>query len=197
MLPLMTRRITIIDGHPDPDPDRFVHALVDAYAKGAAEAGHEVRRIVLSEMEFSLIGSRYDWEGEYRSTEIHHAQDAILWADHLAIFYPLWFGDMPALLKGFLEQIMRPGFAFRYRAGKPPQKLLKGRSAQVVVTMGMPALFYRLYYGAHSVKSLERNILRFVGVSPIGHTLIGNVEASAEERAGWLEEMRGLGEAAA
>ena len=47
------------------------------------------------------------------------------------------------------------------------EKLLGGRSARVVVTMGMPALVYRWYFRAHSVKSLERNILGFVGIAPI------------------------------
>jgi putative NADPH-quinone reductase len=68
----------------------------------------------------------------------------------------IWLGDMPAVLKGFSEQVLRPGFAISgSRAGHLPKELLAGRSARIVVTMGMPALFYR----AHSVKSLKRNIL--------------------------------------
>lgn len=189
------KRITLIDGHPDPDPGRFVHALAGAYAEGAA-AGHEVRRITVHELDFPLISSRRDWESDYRSTEIRQAQEAILWAEHVAIFYPLWLGDMPALLKGFFEQVMRPGFAFRYGKGPMPAKGLKGRSAHIVVTMGMPALFFRLYYGASSLKALERNILRFVGFAPIRHSLIGKVEARGTDHARWLAEMRAFGEAA-
>ena len=123
------------------------------------------------------------------------AQTDIAWADHLVIFYPLWLGDVPAVLKAFLEQTMRPGFALQYREHGLPEKLLKGRSARVVVTMGMPAFFYKLVYGAHSVKSLERNILRFVGFRPIGRTIIGAVEADADRRREWLEEMARLGAA--
>lgn len=189
------RRLAIIDGHPDPDPGRFDHALAESYARGAAAAGHEQRHIKVAELEFPLIASRHDWEGHYVSADIRHAQETIAWADHLLIVYPLWLGDMPALLKGFLEQVMRPGFAFRPREGKLPEKMLKGRSAQIVVTMGMPALFYRAFYGAHSVKSLERNILKFVGISPVQHLLIGNVEGDAATRESWLEELFGLGEA--
>ena len=86
------------------------------------------------------------------------------------------FGSMPALLKAFLEQVLRPGFAFgaAERRGMP-KKLLAGKSARIVVTMGMPAFFYRLYYRAHSLKSLERNILGFVGIKPVRVTLLGNV----------------------
>ncbi|MFZ4481042.1 MAG: NAD(P)H-dependent oxidoreductase [Rhodoferax sp.] len=84
---------------------------------------------------------------------------------------------MPALLKGFLEQVARPGFAFRKDADDPfGHKKLAGRSARVVVAMGMPAFVYKWYFRAHSVKSLERNILGFVGIGPINETLIGAVD---------------------
>ena len=87
------------------------------------------------------------------------AQADIAWAEHLVLLFPLWLGDMPALVKGFLEQVARPGFAFKAEGSNPfAHKGLAGRSARVVVTMGMPALLYRWYFRAHSVKSLERNI---------------------------------------
>jgi len=189
------KRLAIVDGHPDPDPGRFVHALAESYASGAAAAGHELRHIKVAELEFPLIGSRHDWEADVLPTDIRRAQETIAWAEHLLILYPLWLGDVPALLKGFLEQVMRPGFAFAPREGKLPEKKLKGRSAQVVVTMGMPAIFYRAFYRAHSVKSLERNILKFVGIRPVEHLLVGNVEGDAAAREGWLDELFALGEA--
>lgn len=83
---------------------------------------------------------------------------------------------MPALLKGFLEQIARPGFALSNSNGGVPKKLLSGRSARLVVTMGMPATVYRWLFRAHSIKALERNILGFIGIAPIHKTLIGMVE---------------------
>jgi putative NADPH-quinone reductase len=107
---------------------------------------------------------------------LRQAQDDISWAQHLVIFFPLWLGDMPALFKGFLEQVARPGFAFGGDRNNPmAKKLLAGRSARVVVTMGMPALLYRVYFRAHSIKSLKRNVLRFVGIRPVRETLIGMV----------------------
>ena len=114
------------------------------------------------------------------------AQAAIAWAEHLVLLFPLWLGDMPALLKAFLEQVARPGFAFERDARNPfTAKKLGGRSARVVVTMGMPALVYRWVFRAHSVKSLERNILGFVGISPVRETLLGGIgelDAAAFER---------------
>jgi putative NADPH-quinone reductase len=187
----MGKRITIIDGHPDPEPNRFVHALADAYAAGAA--AHEVRRINVSELDFPLLRSRSEWEQQAPPAAIAEAAAAIAWAEHLVLLYPLWLGDVPALFKGFLEQVARPGSAFRYREKGLPEKLWAGRSARVIVTMGMPGALYRLFYRAHSLKSLERNILKFVGISPVSSTVIGMVETSAERRAEWLDHVTELG----
>ena len=190
-------RIAIVDGHPDADRARFLHALADAYAEGAAEAGHEVRRIEVAVLDFQLLRSQQDWEKGAAPADIAAAQETIAWAEHIVILYPLWLGDVPALLKAFLEQLARPSFAFRYRDKGFPEKLLAGRSARVIVTMGMPGLFYKLVYRAHSVKSLERNILKFVGINPVATTVIGAVAGPPEKRAEWLETVRELGREAA
>ncbi len=123
------------------------------------------------------------------------AQDDIAWAEHLVIFFPLWLGGMTALLKGFLEQVARPGFAFKGESSNPfRHKALAGRSARVVVTMGMPALVYRYWFRAHSVKALERNILGFVGIAPVHETLIGSIGQMDEAGAArWLGKLRELG----
>jgi putative NADPH-quinone reductase len=183
-------RILVIDAHPDPDPARFVHALADAYLRGASE--RQTRLIRLAELDFPLLRSAHDWMEGAAPPAIAKAQEDIAWAQHIVFLYPLWLGDVPALLKGFLEQVMRPGFALRYK-GRYPKKLLKGRSARIVVTMGMPAFFYRLFYRAHSLKSLERNILRFVGMTVTGESIIGLVQSNQIKREAWLREMEDLG----
>ena len=125
-------------------------------------------------------------------------QQDIAWADHLVLIFPLWLGDMPALVKGFLEQVARPGFAIGEPAKKGGMKLLRGRSARIVVTMGMPAFIYRWYFGAHAIRSLERNVLRFVGVAPVRRSLIGLVEGKdGGRRTRWLAAMERLGTKAA
>lgn len=192
----MTRKlskIAIFDAHPDPDPARYVHALADAYGAGARGAGHEVRRIKLGEINIPILHSRDDWMHNPVPENVKAGQDAILWADHLVFLYPLWLGDMPALLKAFLEQALRPGTALQYGDSAAPAKLLKGKSARLVVTMGMPAFFYKAYYGAHSVRSFKRNILQLVGIDPVSTSLIGNVEGSASHRERWLKRMEDYG----
>lgn len=186
-------RIAIIDGHPDPDRARFVHALADAYAAGAEAGIHEVRRIDVAALDFPILRSAKDWREADPADTIHNAQIDIRWADHLVILYPLWLGDVPALLKAFLEQVMRPGFAIDETEPDQPAKLLGGRSARIIVTMGMPAPFYRFFYRAHSLKSLDRNLLRFVGIAPVRYSIIGSVETSGEHRHHWLDLIRQFG----
>jgi putative NADPH-quinone reductase len=190
----MARRITIIQGHPDPAGGHLCHALADAYAAAAEQAGYAVRRIEVARLDFSLLRTQAEFETAAPAADIRAAQEAIAWAGQLVLVYPLWLGTMPALLKGFLEQTFRPGFAFETRPQGLGAKRLKGRSARIVVTMGMPAFFYRWYFGAHSLKSLERNILGFCGVRPIRASLFGMVEAAADaRRQRWLATMRAHG----
>jgi putative NADPH-quinone reductase len=188
-------KVLIVQGHPDPATRHLGHALADAYAGSAASAGHEVRSIDVARLDFPLLRSAVDWNEGAVPPSLLAAQQDILWAGHIVFFFPLWMGDMPALLKGFLEQVARPGFAFHRTSGNPfGQKALGGRSARVVVTMGMPALVYRYVFRAHSVKSLERNILGFVGIAPVHETLIGGVDQlGVAGVAKWLARMRDFG----
>jgi putative NADPH-quinone reductase len=146
-----------------------------------------------------MLRSAAEWQQGTLPASLLPTQQGIEWAQHLVVFFPLWLGDMPALLKGFLEQIAREGFAFAKDEGNPmSRKLLAGRSARLVVTRGMPAAMYRYYFRAHSVKSLERNILGFVGIGPIDETLIGLVDGLDDKAKSKLfATMRRLGREAA
>lgn len=192
-------RILLIQGHPDAGARHLGHALADAYAEGARAAGHEVRTVDVATLDFPLLRSQAEWKDGPLPPALAAVQQHILWAQHLLFFFPLWMGDMPALLKAFIEQVARPGFAFDIDARNPMgHKPLRGRSARVVVTMGMPALVYRFYFRAHSVKNLERNILGFIGIAPIHETLVGNVEGLDDKaRNGWFAKLRRLGNEAA
>src|SRR3546814_4897449 len=72
-------RITIIDGHPDPNGTRYVHALADAYAAGGEAAGHEVRRIEIAELDFPILRSAGEWRDNAPAAAIHKAQTDIRW----------------------------------------------------------------------------------------------------------------------
>jgi putative NADPH-quinone reductase len=190
-------KITIIQGHPDPSGERLCHALADAYAAGARAGGHEVKRVEIAALDFPILRTQADFETGAVPSALQPALAAITWADHVVLVFPLWLGTMPALLKAFLEQVARPKQAFAYGEKGLPKKLWGGKSARLIVTMGMPAIVYRVWYLAHGLKGLERSILRFVGIAPVRETLFGMVaNASAETRKRWLGRMEQLGRTA-
>lgn len=192
-------RILLLNGHPDGGTRHLLHTLMDAYADGARAGGHELRRVDVATLDFPLLRSQQEWEHGGLPPGLLAAQNDIAWANHLVLCFPLWLGDMPAVLKGFLEQVARPGFAFHRDQQNPfGKKALGGRSARIVVTMGMPALLYRWYFRAHSVRSLERNILGFVGIAPVHETLIGLVDRLGDAGvAKWQARLYRLGQQAA
>lgn len=187
-------KIAIIVGHPDPSPQRFNRALAERYAKGAVAAGCEVRTIDVAMLDFPLLQNGDAFVSGTVPEPIERAQQHILWADRLVFIFPLWIGDMPAKLKGFLEQTFRPGFALRYdRRRRLPVGMLRGKSARIVVTMGMPALLYRAYFGAHALRAVARN-LAFCGVAPVSETLVGRVgDLSPGACNRWLARIERLG----
>ena len=189
--------IVIIQGHPDAAGGHLCHALAEAYAQGAREAGHELTEITVAKIDFPLLRTQKEFQDGALPETLKPHQDAIGRGRHCVIVYPLWLGTMPALLKAFFEQVFRPGFAF-----KPGKRfmtpLLKGRSARIVITMGMPTLVYRWYFGAHGLKSLEKSVLGFIGIKPIRQSLFGMVDSASEiRRAKWLARMRDCGRRAA
>jgi putative NADPH-quinone reductase len=194
----MARSILILDGHPDPADERFVHALASAYREGAELGEHRVEMLRLADLTFPLLRSQADYEHDETVEAVRRCQHLLTWAEHVVILYPLWLGSMPAMLKALLEQTLRPGFAFStLKLGRRPVKFMDGKSARIIVTMGMPGALYSWFYRAHSVRSLRRNILRFMGFRRVRSTLIGSVATlTREQRARWLDDVRALGRAA-
>ena len=186
----MSKHIAIIQGHPDPTSHHLLHAMADAYAEAATAAGHEVRRIEIAKLEFPLLRTQTDFESGAVPPALVQSQEDMRWANHWLFLFPLWHGTMPALFKGFLEHIFRPGFAMEYKKGGFPRRLLAGRSARIVVTMGMPALMYRWHFGAYGLRGFERSMLSFAGIKPIRESLYGLAFAGEKRRARWMEDMR-------
>ena len=190
----MARQILLILGHPDPSETTFCGALASAYARGAEASGFDVRQIRVGALDLPYVRNSAEWRAPAKGPEIRAAQERFIQADHLVFVYPLWLGDMPAKLKSFLEHVSCGGSIIDLDAKGGWRKKLNGKSARIIVTMGMPALAYRWYYLSHSLRSFARNILAFSGVAPIRKTIIGTVEGSSDERAAWLARVQALGE---
>ncbi len=191
----MQKTVTIIQGHPDPVAHHLCHTLADAYAEGATASGHRVIRIDVSKLDFPILRTQSEFESGALPGSLEASRDAILSANHVVIVFPLWLGTMPAIVKAFLEQVMRPGTAFTHEKNGI-KKLLGGRSAHIIVTMGMPAWFYRVFYFSHGIQELRRNIFKFVGFSPVRTTMFGMVHNATENTgARWIDIMRRKGRA--
>lgn len=194
----MNKQILLVQGHPDCSQQHLCHTLAEAYADGAVQAGHKVETVEPARLKFSLLTSAREWQEGSVPAPLAEAQQAIRRAQHLVFIYPLWLGEMPAMLKGFLEQVARPGFAIAPASRNPLHAgLLRGRSARLVVSMGMPAPVYRWFYGAYSVKLMRRNILQFAGIAPVRATIVGGAGDMAPELVErWCARLRRLGAAA-
>lgn len=191
------KRILVVNGNSK--DSSLCHSLTDAYAQGAIESGHEVDVIHLSSMEFQSV-SRSGYENpQDLEPDLIDLQNKIREASHLVFVYPVWWGSTPALMKGALERVLLPSFAFKYEKGSLFQKkLLKGKSARLIVTMDTPPWYYKLVYGAPSHKMMKRTVLEFCGIKPVKLTEFGSVINSQEkDRLKWLEKARELGAKAA
>ena len=176
----MPKTICIVDGHPDPDPHHLIHALCDAYADGAASAGHTVERIGVAALDFPLMLTAEEFATP-PPEPILSEREKIARADHVLIAFPLWLGNMPAKLKAFFEQVGRGDFFLVQKDQGWPAQMMKGKSARVLVTMGMPGLVYRFGMDEGALKALERGILGISGFHPLHHSIIGGVGNLTED----------------
>jgi putative NADPH-quinone reductase len=166
----------------------YCGAIARAYAEGARSAGAEVREINLGDLSFDPVLRHGYNEAQALEPDLVEAQEAIRWADVLVFAYPNWWGSMPALLKGFVDRVFLPGFAFKSRENSQLwDRLLAGRSARLLVTMDSPHWYYRLVVRQPGHQMMRRAILGFSGVKPVRTAVFGPIRKSTDAaRAGWL-----------
>lgn len=188
----MNKKILIILGHPD--KETLCGALADEYARGAKSAGAEVRRINLGDLKFDPIL----WKGykviQKLEPDLARAQKDIQWAEHLVFVFPDWWGTMPALMKGFFDRALLPGFGFYFKKGARKQEcLLKGRTARLIVTTGAKIMLYRIFERA-AEDTMQGVILSFCGIKPTRTTVFGPAENVPKDKLKkWFARARYLG----
>jgi len=169
-------RVLIVLGHPS--AQSFNSALVDAAAGAAKDAGATVDVLRLGDLVFDPVLHAGFSEPQPLEPDLQKAQQALLDADHVVWVFPQWWGGLPALLKGFIDRVFLPGFAFRYVEGRSvPEKLLTGRSSRWVMTMDSPSWWYRLAYRNTVDRALGTATLRFSGFAPVDRSVVANVRA--------------------
>lgn len=187
------KRIFILLGHPDNGPDPLSRQFADVYESAARAAGHEVRRMNLGELSFDPIlhqGYRAIQELE---PDLVTVQENLKWCEHFVLAYPNWWGSMPALLKGMWDRMFLPHFAFRMWKNRLGwDRLLKGRTARVIITCGNPVFLDHLAFGDFS-DTIKRSILQFAGFRVRISAFGGAETANEKKKAMWCSRIERLG----
>ena len=193
------KRILVINGHPG--QQSLSRVLAEAYGEGAQSSRHEVRMVHLHNLEFDVDHEN----GGYRHTKsmepaLESFMDDMKWAEHIVMTTPMWWGGMPAKLKGLFDRAFLPGRAFNPRVIEcgAPKPLLTGKSARVIVTSDTPSWFMRLVYRNALFHQIRKQLFRFVGITPTRFTHL-NLASYTEPRqvSQWADQVRWLGAAAA
>lgn len=187
------KKILIINGHPDKESFNF--ALAEAYLAGAKSTNADVEILHIADLNFNpnlQYGYRKRTELE---PDLLAAQEKLKWADHLVWVYPVWWGAVPAIMKGFLDRVLLPGFAFIKRKDSLWwDKCFTGKTARIICTMDQPPWYYRLIYGSPSTNAMKKGTLHFIGVKKVRVTSIGPIKLSKDKfRAKWLARIEKLG----
>jgi putative NADPH-quinone reductase len=188
------KKVIIINGNPK--KECFNRAIANAYAEGAKDKGAEVRQINISDLDFQPnLAYGYTQRIELEP-DLADALEQIKWAEHIVMVFPLWWGTVPALLKGFFDRVFLPGIAFSYRKGSQFwDKLFAGKTAHIICTMDAPAWYYRFILWQPGIRALRVSILGFVGIKTIRKTYFGAVRFSTpESRTRWLNQVRRMAE---
>ena len=185
----MGKKIVVILGHPD--SNSYCASLAKSYEEAASANGHEVKLLKLGDMQFDPILHHGHNKRQELEPDLVAAREAIQWASHIAFVYPIWWGSIPALLKGFFDRTFLPGYAFSYRKDSVWwDRLLAGRSADLIVTMDTPPWYYRWIYKMPGHNQMKITILEWCGIKPIKIIPLGPIRGSSDEqREKWRQKV--------
>jgi putative NADPH-quinone reductase len=185
--------ILIINGHPNRQSLNF--GLAEAYKKGASRTNANIQEIVIADLAFNPnLAFGYQQRTELEP-DLLEAWKKIQWANHLVWIHPVWWGGLPAIMKGFIDRLFLPGMVFQSRENSVWwDKLLTGKTARIITTLDQPSWYYWLMYGRPSVNQLKKATLEYCGVKPVKVSYFGIVKTANElQRQKWLDEVSELG----
>nr|WP_294903879.1 NAD(P)H-dependent oxidoreductase [uncultured Lacibacter sp.] len=183
------KKVLLINGHPD--EKSFNHALSAAYMHGLSKTNAQVIQLNIADLNFNpnlQYGYRQRTELE---PDLISAIEQIKQADHLVWVFPMWWYGYPAIMKGFIDRVFLPGITYQPVPGKPfPKKLLKGKTAHIIVTADTPRWYDWLFMKSPTINQFKKGTLEFCGVKPVHVTFIAPVKDSTEAfRNKWLSKM--------
>ncbi|MDD5599838.1 MAG: NAD(P)H-dependent oxidoreductase [Victivallaceae bacterium] len=189
-------KILIILGHPD--SKSFNHAIARTVRDGLLELGCEVIFHDLYEENFPplLPAEEIPATGKVAAIVEKYCKELVE-ADGIVVVHPNWWGQPPAVLKGWIDRVIRPGTAYRFEEGDDgegaPTGLLKASAAVVFNTGNTPPARETEIFGDPLDAIWRRCIFGLCGVNDFHRKLFSVIVTSSEEqRARWLEEAREL-----
>ena len=186
------KRILVINANPK--LTSLCKSLAEQYAAVAIKK-HDVKHVNIGDLNFEInLAESYDKVIDLEPC-LADLQEKILWSEHIVIVSPVWWGTMPAKFKGAIDRVFLPGFSFKYVEGKSiPQKLLEGRTSELLVTLDTPVFWYKYIQGNVIYKNFKHCILDFSGIKNKTTTYFGPViNSSSDQRKVWLEKAARLG----
>jgi putative NADPH-quinone reductase len=187
----MKKRIYILNGHPA--EASLSKTFTEIYAKTARAAGHEVRLTHLHDLEFdSDFGHSNFSDTKPLEPSLEQLISDIEWSEHVVLAAPLWWGGLPAKLKGAIDRTFLPGRTFdtRVKEGTLPKPMLGGRSARIIITSDTPGWYMQLIYRNAIFQQLKKQIFGFVGLKPSRFThFTGASTAKPENVARWISKV--------
>ena len=186
------KKILVKNGHPGSKSHSYDFSK--AYVAGAKEGGATVKELQLKDLDFDPILHDGYKQRQALEPDLEKAQELIKWAEHVVIFSPIWWSAVPALLKGFIDRIILPGFAYKFTGAGRWDKYLKGKTARLVLTTGGPAAYYKLFMRAPVDVSLGYGTLKFCGFRMRGSVVVGNADKLKDAKIKkWLKKINKLG----
>jgi putative NADPH-quinone reductase len=189
-------RVSVILGHPD--PNSFNHAIAQAAVDTLRGLGIEVCFHDLQAEGFDpvLPAAEIARDAALPPLVAQHCAE-IAEADGLVIVHPNWWGQPPAVLKGWVDRVLRPGVAYEFLPGDfgegVPVGLLRPMTALVLNTSNTPAVRELAAFGDPLGRLWADCVLSFCGVKKIVRRMFGVICTSSDaQRKAWLAEVGGL-----
>lgn len=177
----------IIDGHPD--AESLTASIAQRYATGYGDA----RLLTLRDLDFDPhlhFGYRQRMPLE---PDLADAKQSIREAKTIIITTPLWWGSVPALLKGFFDRALLPQQEYRYNSYGLPEGLLKGRRGRMFLLADTP-WYVAPVLGLPVATHVTKSTMKLCGVRPFRvHRLLGVKGSDDTKIAKWLDDAERIG----
>jgi NAD(P)H dehydrogenase (quinone) len=188
--------ISVILGHPD--RGSFNHAIAGTVVAALRENGHEVRFHDLYAERFDPLLPQQEIPKNARLDPLIKKHcDEISQADGIVAVHPNWWGQPPAVMKGWIDRVVRPGVAYEFREDDSgegvPCGLLKAKTALVFNTSNTTEERERMVFGDPLETIWKNCIFGLCGVADVRRKMFSVVVTSTEiKREAWLKEVREL-----